>query len=210
MGPPGSGKGTQARRVANARGVPIVATGDILRRTALAATSIGRTVKAIIERGELVDDEMMIEILSTRIILSDAQAGFVLDGFPRTVNQGLALDVLMENRGPVIVVEIAVPHDELIRRVSRRLVCQQCGTNADLVERGARRCQCGGTFLTRPDDNERVAVERLRIYERATKPLVDFYRKRPTFRAVDGTLSPDRVTAQIELAIDTALDNLPV
>jgi adenylate kinase len=190
--------------------VPIVATGDILRRTALAATAIGRAAKAIMERGDLIDDEMMIEILSSRILASDAQSGFVLDGFPRTLNQGLALDVLMENRGLVIVVEIAVPRDELLRRVSRRLVCPQCGVNADIEEGAARRCRCGGTLRARPDDTEAIARERLRIYERATKPLVDFYRKRSTFREVDGTLSPDRVTAQIDLAIDTALNNLAV
>jgi adenylate kinase len=195
--------------VANARGVPIVAAGDILRRTALAATPVGRTVQAIMERGDLVDDELMIEILSSHVIQTDAQTGFVLDGFPRTVNQGLALDVLMENRGPMVIVEIAVPQDELIRRVSRRLICPQCGMNADRLE-GARQCQCGDTLRARPDDTEAVARERLRVYERATRPLVDFYRKRPTFRAVDGTLSPDRVTAQIERAIDRALDKLPV
>ena len=210
MGPPGSGKGTQARRVAKARGVPIVATGDILRRTALASTSIGREVKATIERGELVDDETIIEILSAPIISADAQKGFVLDGFPRTVNQGLALDVLMEDRGPVIVVEIAVPRDQLLQRLSRRLVCQECGMNADLVAGSTRECQCGGPLRTRPDDNEVVAHERLRIFERATKPLVDFYRKRQTFRSVDGTLSPERVTGQIQHAVDTVLDNLPV
>jgi adenylate kinase len=210
MGPPGSGKGTQARRVASARGVPIVATGDILRRTALASTPIGREAKAAIERGELVDDEMIIDILSALIIAADARKGFVLDGFPRTVNQGLALDVLMEDRGPVIVVEIAVPHDELLRRVSRRLVCQACGMNADLVAGSTRQCHCGGPIRMRPDDNEVVAHERLRIYERATKPLVDFYRKRQTFRSVDGALPPERVTGQIEHAVDMVLDNLPV
>jgi adenylate kinase len=167
-------------------------------------------VKATIERGDLVDDETIIEILSARIMSRDAANGFVLDGFPRTVNQGLALDVLMEDRGPVIVVEIAVPGDELLRRLSRRLVCQECGMNADLTAGNSRHCQCGGTLRMRPDDNEVVANERLRIYERATKPLIDFYRKRPTFRRIDGALSPEHVTAHIERAVDTVLDNLPI
>jgi adenylate kinase len=210
MGPPGSGKGTQARRVAHARGVPIVATGDILRRTALASTSIGREVQSTIERGALVDDETIIEILSARIVAPDAQKGFVLDGFPRTVNQGLALDVLTEDRGPVIVVEIAVPREELLRRLSRRLVCEDCGLNADVVAGSSRHCHCGGALRMRPDDKNVVAQERLRIYERATKPLIDFYRKRQTFRSVDGALSPERVTGRIERAVDTVLDNLAV
>jgi adenylate kinase len=190
--------------------VPIVATGDILRRTALLSTSVGRDVKATIERGELVDDETIIEILSARIIAPDAEKGFVLDGFPRTVNQGLALDVLIEARGLVVVVEIAVPRAELLKRLSRRLVCQLCGVNADVAAASSRRCQCGGTLQARADDNEAVAYERLRIYERATKPLIDFYRKRPTFRAIDGTLSPEHVMAQIEAAVDAVLDKLPV
>ena len=208
MGPPGSGKGTQAARIANARGVPVIATGDMLRGTARAPTPLGRAVKVLMDRGELIDDEVMIEILSERIILPDAQQGFVLDGFPRTVNQGLALDVLMEHRGPVIVVEITVPEEELIRRLSRRMVCQRCGANANPLDGDAASCHCGGTFQARADDQAAVAHDRLRIYARATRPLVDFYRKRSTFRIVDGTLAPDRVTALIGLAIDTAFDNV--
>ncbi len=180
----------------------------MLRRTALAPTPLGRAVKLLMDRGELIDDEVMIEILSERIVLPDAQRGFVLDGFPRTVNQGLALDVLMENRGPVIVVEIAVPQEELIRRLSRRLVCQRCGANANPLDGDAASCHCGGAFQARADDQDAVALDRLRIYTRATEPLVDFYRKRATFCVVDGTLAPDRVTADIARAIDTAFDNV--
>jgi adenylate kinase len=208
MGPPGSGKGTQSARIARARGVPVIATGDILRRTALAPTPLGRAVKLLMDRGELIDDEVMIEILSERIVLPDAQRGFVLDGFPRTVNQGLALDVLMENRGPVIVVEIAVPQEELIRRLSRRLVCQRCGATANPLDGDAASCPCGGALQARADDQDAVALDRLRVYARATRPLVDFYRKRATFCVVDGTLTPDRVAADIERAIDTAFDNV--
>jgi len=207
MGPPGSGKGTQAARIAHARAVPVIATGDMLRRTALAPTPLGRAVKLLIDRGELIDDEVMIEILSERIVLPDAQRGFVLDGFPRTVNQGLALDVLMENRGPVVVVEIAVPQEELIRRLSRRLVCQRCGAIANPLD-GNTSCHCGGAFQPRTDDQDAVALDRLRIYTRATEPLVDFYRKRANFCVVDGMLAPDRVAADIARAIDTAFDNV--
>jgi adenylate kinase len=208
MGPPGSGKGTQAARIALTRGVPVIASGDMLRRTARSPTPLGRAVKLLMDRGELIDDEVTIEILSERIILPDARHGFVLDGFPRTVNQGLALDVLMEHRGPVIVVEITVPEEELIRRLSRRMVCQRCGANANPLDGDAASCHCGGALQARADDQETVAHDRLRIYTRATRPLVDFYRKRSTFRMVDGTLAPDRVTALIELAIDTAFDNV--
>jgi adenylate kinase len=208
MGPPGSGKGTQAVRIAHARGVPVIATGDMLRRSALAPTPLGRAVKLLMDRGELIDDEVMIEILSERIVLPDAKHGFVLDGFPRTVNQGLALDVLMENRGPVFVIEITVPQEELIRRLSRRLVCERCGVNANPMGGEAASCECGGAFRTRADDRDAVALDRLRTYARATQPLVDFYRKRATFCVVDGTHAPDRVTAHIGLAIDAGFDKL--
>ncbi len=208
MGPPGCGKGTQANRVAQSKGVPVIGTGDMLRRSALAPTPLGRAVKLLMDRGELIDDEVMIEILSERIVLPDVRRGFVLDGFPRTVNQGLALDVLMETRGPVIVVEIAVPQEELIRRLSRRLVCGRCGLNADPMDGEAALCPCGGVFQARADDRETVALDRLRTYARATQPLVDFYRKRASFCVVDGTHAPDRVTAHISLAIDAAFDKL--
>ena len=210
MGPPGSGKGTQAARIALTRGVPVIATGDMLRRTARSPTPLGRAVKLLMSRGELIDDEVMIEILSERIILPDARHGFVLDGFPRTVNQGLALDVLMEHRGPVIVVEITVPPEELIRRLSRRLVCNAAVRTRTRWTETRASCHCGGAFQARADDQKAVVHDRLRIYARATRPLVDFYRKRSTFRIVDGTLAPDRVTALIELAIDTAFDNVSV
>jgi adenylate kinase len=208
MGPPGSGKGTQAARVAQARGVPIIATGDMLRHTARLPTSLGRAVKLLIDRGELIDDEVTIGILSERITRPDARQGFVLDGFPRTVNQGLALDVLMADRGPVIVVEITVPQTELLRRLGRRLVCERCGANADPLTGHAGACACGGLFHTRADDNDGVARERLHIYERATRPLIDFYRRRSTFCVVDGTSAPDRVTADIHRAIETAFQNV--
>ena len=157
------------------------------------------------DRGELVDDETMIGIVRERLSRPDAKKGFVLDGFPRTYVQGQAVDGIMAERddGSQVVVDIVVPEEELVRRLAARRICSTCGTNADSGDSVCR--QCGGTLVPRSDDDERVVRERLKVYTRQSKPLVDFYRNRPTFRVVDGAQSPDRVFQQIETAIQSAL-----
>jgi adenylate kinase len=220
LGPPGAGKGTQAERFAQARGIPRISTGDILREAVQAGTEIGRSVKAIMDRGELVSDEVMIRIVEERLGRPDVTDGFVLDGFPRTVAQASALDRLMAGRDPLIVVDIVVPEAELVRRMSSRLICEVCGANDRAADgagpagdaapgqpaaRAARACRrCGGRLIQRSDDNEAVVVERLKVYQRETKPLVEFYRRRQTFRAIDGVQSPDRVAAALAAAVDAA------
>ena len=208
LGPPGAGKGTQAERLAKARGIPKISTGDMLREAVKAGTEVGLRAKAIMERGELVSDEVMIDIVRDRLDRPDARPGFILDGFPRTVAQAGALDGLMDGRDPLIVIDIAVPEDELVRRLSTRLVCEDCGTNADGVDGSqiatARCARCGGRLKQRADDDEAVVRERLKVYRRDTQPLVDYYRARPTFRAVDGTQPPERVAAVLAEAVDRA------
>jgi adenylate kinase len=201
MGPPGAGKGTQAERFARAHGVPRISTGDILRDAVRAGTAVGRRARAGINRGELVDDETMVGIVRERLGWDDARAGFVLDGFPRTVGQAEALDALVHERGlgPLVVVDVVVPRAELVRRLAVRRICDRCGANAapDAVACGT----CGGDLVQRPDDDQRVVDERLRVYERSTRPLVEFYRGRPTFRTVDGAQSPDAVAAALEAVL---------
>ena len=131
LGPPGAGKGTQAERFAREHGIPKISTGDILREAVHSGTELGRQVKAVMERGELVGDDLIIGIVRERLSQPDAIAGFVLDGFPRTVTQAEALDEITAARGPVICVEIQVPDEELVRRVRGRRVCEDCGANAD-------------------------------------------------------------------------------
>ena len=134
LGPPGAGKGTQAERFAREHGIPKVSTGDILREAVHSESELGRQVKAVMERGELVGDDLMIGIVRERLSRPDAIAGFVLDGFPRTAAQARALDEITAARGPVICVEIQVPDEELVRRVRARRVCEDCGANADAFE----------------------------------------------------------------------------
>jgi len=212
MGPPGAGKGTQAGRFARERGLSKISTGDILREAIKAGTPVGLRAKELMHRGELVDDATMIDIVRDRLLQPDAQPGFVLDGFPRTVAQAEALDriVAERNNGPLVVIDVRVPEEELVRRLAGRMICSKCGANAEPPKQGGAAptaCgKCGGALVQRVDDNEQVVLERLKVYERATKPLVEFYRDRPTFRIVNGAQALERVAHELDTVIaDAAL-----
>jgi adenylate kinase len=206
LGAPGAGKGTQADRLARARGVPKISTGDILREAVAMGTPLGLQAKAIMARGELVSDEIVIGIVKERLARDDAKKGFVLDGFPRTVAQAMALDGVMQGRDPLIVVDIVVGAEELVRRLRGRLVCEMCGTNVD--DRNPAKAgvcgRCGGHLVQRADDNAETVKERLRVYERQTKPLVEYYQARPTFKSINGARTPEQVAADLNAAIETS------
>jgi adenylate kinase len=210
LGAPGAGKGTQAERFARDRGIPKISTGDILREAVQTGTPTGLRAKAIMDRGELVSDEVIIGIVKERLDRPDTTAGFILDGFPRTVAQAQALDGLMNGRSPLIVIDIDVPEAELVRRLASRLVCSQCGANATAPgETVSVMCpKCGGAMVQRADDNEAVVLERLEVYKRKTMPLLDYYRARPTFRSVNGAQSPEQVTADLAKAVDATADGV--
>jgi adenylate kinase len=208
MGPPGAGKGTQAERFARARKLLKISTGDILRECIKLQTPLGLKAKQIIDAGKLVDDATMIGIVRERLFKPDAMAGFVLDGFPRTVPQARALDDIMTERdkGPLVVIEVVVPEAELVKRLSTRRICSSCGFNADPFDGTAgNKCKrCGGEFVQRTDDSVDVVKKRLGIYEREKQPLVEYYRGRPTFRLVNGAQPPERVAHDLDAAIDAA------
>jgi adenylate kinase len=216
LGPPGAGKGTQAERFAREHGIPKVSTGDILREAVHTETELGKKVKAVMDRGELVGDDLMIGIVRERLQRPDALAGFVLDGFPRTTAQAAALDEIAAARGPVICVEIQVPDEELVRRVRARRVCNDCGANADAFEhlpdalpplcQNTDRCRAvGPKWVVRSDDSEGVVLERLKVYWRDTRPMIEYYSARPTFRAIDGKQSPEQVREALVAAVASAL-----
>ena len=205
MGAPGAGKGTQAGRFARERGLPKISTGDMLREAIKAGDPVALAVKGRMDRGELADDATIIAIVKKRLQQPDAQGGFVLDGFPRTVAQAKALDGIMaeRNNGPLIVVDVAVPDEELIRRLATRRICVDCQTNAD--PKAADTClKCGGRLEQRTDDNQDVVRERLNVYARETKPVLEYYRERATFRVVNGAQAPDRVAQELDMMIDDA------
>ncbi len=201
LGPPGAGKGTQAERLARARRLPKISTGDILREAVHDGTRLGCLAKATMEAGSLVSDEIVIGIVEERLARDDARAGFVLDGFPRTVVQATALDRMVETRGPLVVLDIVVPEDVLVRRLASRRICSHCGAGADPSWTGS--CgKCGSALVTRVDDGAGIVRQRLKVYQRESTPLVDYYSARPTFRAVDGNRAPDVVTADIASTLD--------
>jgi adenylate kinase len=216
LGPPGAGKGTQAERFAREHGIPKVSTGDILREAVHSRSELGVAVKEVMARGELVGDDLIIGIVRERLSQPDAIAGFVLDGFPRTAKQADALDAITASRGPVICVEIQVPDEELVRRVRSRRVCEDCGANADAFEhkpgevsdlcQNTDRCRSiGPKWVARSDDSEVVVRERLKIYWRDTKPMIDYYKSRPTFRVIDGMQTPEQVREALVSAVASAL-----
>jgi adenylate kinase len=203
LGPPGAGKGTQAERLARVRGLPKISTGDILREAVQAGTKLGCAAKETMEAGNLVGDDVMIGIVQERLDRPDARVGFVLDGFPRTVMQARALDRMVARRGPLVVLDIVVPEEVLVRRLATRRICSKCGSNA-AVEWTAVCGRCGGALIARIDDGIGIVRERLKVYLRQTKPLVKYYSQRPSFRAIDGNQPPDEVTTAVDAAVDAA------
>lgn len=205
LGAPGAGKGTQAERFARQRGLPKISTGDILRQGIKDQLPVALVAKATMDNGELVDDETMVTIVRERLARPDAGAGFVLDGFPRTVSQARSLDKIIEEwgNGPLVVVDIVVPEEDLARRLAGRRICSKCGQNASPAD-GTTCQRCGGTLVQRADDSEAVVFERIKVYTLRTKPLVDYYRSRPTFRTVNGAQAPDRVARELDATIDDA------
>src|SRR5919106_7073060 len=208
LGAPGAGKGTQAERFARQHGLPKISTGDILRQGLKDNLPVAMIAKAKMDRGELVDDETMVAIVRERLKKPDTGAGFVLDGFPRTVSQASALDRIVEERGtgPLIVVNIEVPEAELVRRLAGRRICSKCGENASPDDGDTCR-RCGGQLIQRADDSEAVVRDRLRVYYRTTEPLVDYYRGRPTFRIVNGAQAADVVARELDATIHDAAGN---
>lgn len=206
MGPPGAGKGTQAGRFARERGLLKISTGDILREAIKEQNPVALEAKAKMDRGELVDDTTMIAIVRDRLSRPDARPGFVLDGFPRTVAQAEALDGLMHElgNGPLVIVDVVVPDVELVRRLAGRRICSTCGSNADPFAAGDTCRKCGGGLVQRADDTTDVVLERLKVYQRATRPVLEYYRERATFRVVNGAQSPERVARELDTMIDDA------
>jgi adenylate kinase len=192
LGPPGAGKGTQARQAAARWGVPQIATGDMLREAVATGTPLGRAAKQHMDSGELVPDKVIIGLAADRLAQPDAAAGFVLDGFPRTVAQAEALDKLLMERGLKLdrVALFRIAEDELVARLTGRRVCRGCGRNYHLAfspPSVADRCDaCGGALYQRTDDEEETVRRRLAVYERDTQPLVEYYRRRGLLEEIPG------------------------
>jgi adenylate kinase len=209
LGPPGAGKGTQAKLLEDSRSLAKLSTGDMLRAAVAAGTELGRKAGDIMERGQLVPDELVIKLIAERMDQGGAGQGYILDGFPRTIAQAEALDQLLKERGKKldVVIVMAVDDEALVERIAGRFACADCGEGYhDLYKlpkvKGV--CdRCGGTqFVRRKDDNEEVVRSRLKAYHAQTEPLIDYYAGQGKVRTVDGMA--DIVTVQKEIA--AALD----
>ena len=205
LGPPGSGKGTQAKRIEQTHGIVQLSTGDMLRAATTAESEFGKRVKAIMDSGQLVPDDTMIEMIDRRIAEPDCRKGFILDGFPRNVPQAEALDAMLAAHRLKIdhVILLDVDEAALIDRLSGRFTCTQCGASYHERYNPPRRegvCDvCGGTeFVCRTDDRPEAVRARFEVYRRQTAPILPYYGNRGILRRVDGMANIDTVTRQIE------------
>jgi adenylate kinase len=205
LGPPGAGKGTQAQRIVENYGIPQLSTGDMLRAAVVAETEVGKRAKAVMDAGKLVSDDIVIAIVSERIDQPDCANGFILDGFPRTLVQADATEAMLAAKGLdlSVVVELRVNDKELVRRVSGRYSCAQCGAvyhDSDKKPAVYGVCdKCGSThFKRRPDDNAETMTQRLEVYYKETSPLIGYYYAKGKLKSVDGMAEMNAVTAEIE------------
>ena len=206
LGRQGAGKGTQCARLSRHYVVPHISTGDMLRAAVREGTEFGRKAEEYMSAGELLPDDIMIGIVDERLESDDTRTrGFVLDGFPRTVNQAEALLEITSPRGINVVIDLEVPRDIVLARLASRRVCNDCGTNysVDLPPKYDMVCDvCGGDVVQRDDDTEKAIAQRLALYDRETEPLIEWFQGKGLLDVVDGTGHPDDVTDRLVRTID--------
>ncbi len=206
LGPPGAGKGTQARTLAVEQGIPQIATGDMLREAAARATPLGLEAKSYMNRGALVPDDVVVGLVAERLEAPDAKKGFILDGFPRTVAQAQALERLLKDPGLAVerVIYFEVSEKEVLRRLSGRRMCRQCQhpyhVEFSPPKRAGRCDQCGGELYQREDDAEAAVRRRLEVYVAQTAPLLEYYRSRGLLTTIRGEGSPQEIGSAIRRA----------
>ena len=199
LGPPGAGKGTQAEKISELYGIAHISTGDMLRSQMREGTPLGAEAKGYIDRGELVPDELIVAMVAERIKEEDCANGFLLDGFPRTVSQAEALNGISDID---MVIDIAVPAERLMERIGGRRMCSGCGAGYHTSSYHKDTCEkCGASLYIRDDDRPDTVKHRITVYERQTKPLIDYYREKGNLSRVNGDNTPDRVFDDVAAAI---------
>jgi adenylate kinase len=216
LGPPGAGKGTQAERLYERHKLPQLSTGNMLRAERDAGTELGKAADKVMAAGQLVSDEIVVGIIAKRIAAPDCRAGFVLDGFPRTINQAVALDEMLAKKGSKIdgVIEFVVDEAVLVERISGRFACAKCGAGYHDTFKQPKKpgvCDvCGGTeFTRRKDDNAETVKARLKAYRGQTAPLLPYYQEKGLLHRVDGMAGPDAVTKEVEAALSRVRKQAP-
>jgi adenylate kinase len=208
LGAPGAGKGTYAAQLSQQLGIPTISTGDILRANVKQGTALGQEAKGFMDRGALVPDELVTRMLSERLAAADTKPGFILDGFPRTLQQAQALDGILQAKDIKLtaVVNIEVPREVIIRRLTGRRMCPNCGANynvnTNLKPKVEGICdKCGAKLITRTDDNEVTIGNRLQVYETQTAPLIAYYQKAALLRTVPAQGEIPEIVARIRAAV---------
>jgi adenylate kinase len=206
IGPPGSGKGTQAKRLASRFGIPHISTGDMLREAIADGTELGQQAAPIMASGALVSDDLMVGIIRDRLAKPDAAGGFILDGFPRTLVQAEKLDSILGNGSdPLRVLQLLVPDDAIVRRITLRRSCAQCGAIYHLENQPPANdsvCdRCGAEVIARPDDNETAVRKRLEAFHAQTLPVATYYKSKSILREVEGIGPIDEVFERIETSL---------
>ena len=207
LGPPGAGKGTQAAKIIEKYNIPHISTGDIFRENIKKGTELGKKAQEYMNRGELVPDDLVIEIATTRLLEDDCKDGFLLDGFPRTVYQAEKLDEFLAAHGSKIdkVIDIEVGKEELMERLTGRRVCKSCGASYHIVNIPPKKegvCDvCGGELIQRADDNAETVANRIEVYEAQTMPLIEYYEKAGNIAHIDGATGLDNVFVDIVKAL---------
>ena len=199
LGAPGAGKGTQAKRISEKYGIPHISTGDILRANIKAGTELGKLAKSYIDKGALVPDEVIIKVMQARLAEEDCKNGYLLDGFPRTIEQAKALDGITE---VTLAINIAVDGDAVVARIAGRRMCV-CGESYHVSTHPSNVCdKCGAKLYQRDDDKEETVKSRLEVYEKQTAPLIEYYSAKGVLRDVDGMKDVAEVTKEIIKVID--------
>ena len=207
LGPPGAGKGTQAEKIVEKYNIPHISTGDIFRDNIKNGTELGKKAQEYMNKGELVPDDLVIEIATDRLLKDDCKNGFLLDGFPRTVYQAEKLDAFLEAHGQELdkVIDLEVGEDLLMIRLTGRRVCKACGASYHVVNIPPKKegiCdKCGGELIQRPDDNAETAKNRIDVYNEQTRPLVDYYEKAGKLASIDGSTPLEQTFKDIGAAL---------
>jgi len=208
LGPPGSGKGTQGDLIEQKYGFPKISTGDLLREAVQKKTRLGKQTEAVMNRGDLVSDELVMEMVTERLAKKDCQRGYVLDGFPRNIKQAHMLEEMKSQRSEVVL-DIRLSEERLIERLSSRRICSQCETIYNLLVKAPNRSDtcdaCSAGLVQRKDDRPEVIKERLRVYNEETQPMVEYYQKKENYHKIEGEKDIESVFRSIQTVLKVEL-----
>jgi adenylate kinase len=211
LGAPGSGKGTQGDLLTKTYGFPRISTGDLLRDAVALGTPLGQEAKAIMKRGNLVADDLVVKMVEQRITKSDCAEGYILDGFPRTISQAHMMENINQNHSEVVI-EISLPDQVVVNRLSARRICSNCGSIYNLLGHKPETeniCNvCSGKLIQRDDDKPEVIQDRLKVYHEQTEPLVDYYKAKTNYYRINGEGSIEEIFARVREVLDKTIDDV--